>query len=150
MSTIEVKAKLNEKCENRQPQHESKSDLVFLIDNHSRNDAIKMDNLKKRRKRLVIFLIIVVLSLFSIVILGRSLNSEEVCALSLSLSRKKLFTDNHISGSNNNINNNHHHNNSSSLSKSSHLLLSYDDVLNDDIQNKFDINSNDVMVMMIR
>lgn len=149
MSAIEVKAKLNEKCENRQHN----SDLVFLIDNHSRNDAIKikMDNLKKRRRRLVIFLIIVVLSLFSIVILGRSLNSEEVCALSsLSLTRKKLFTDNHIGSNNinNNFNSNHHHNSSSSLSKSSHLLLSYDDVLNDDVQNKFDINSNDVMVML--
>ncbi|KAG5673803.1 hypothetical protein PVAND_003820 [Polypedilum vanderplanki] len=150
MSAIEVKAKLKyEKCENRQQSNVSKSDLVFLIDNHSRNDAIKMDNLKKRRKRLVIFLIIVVLSLFSIVLFGRSLNSEEVCALSLSLTRKKLFNnDNHIS--NNNINN---HNNSSSLNGKStsshlHLLLSYDDVLNDDIQNKFDINSNDVMVFL--
>lgn len=157
-AVLEVKTKLNKKCENRQQYNVTKSELVFLINNHSCNDVIinkRMDNLKKRRKRLIIFIIIVVLSLFSIILLGRSLNSdEEICALSFSFTKKKLFSDNHMNSNNINnyrtLNNNSSNKiiNGSSISLSKNNLLSYDDVLNDENQNKFDINSNDVMVFL--
>jgi hypothetical protein len=125
----------------------SKIDLVYLVNPSAEsNEVIKMDSLKKRRKRLVIFIIIIILSLCSIILFG-NFCSEDICALSSisSLSRKKLFSEHHI---NRHSNNNNISNNSSSLNnKYSHShLLSYDDVLNDDFQNKFDINSNDVMV----
>lgn len=139
----------NKKCE---LLHISKIDLVYLINqNPDNNENIKMDNLKKRRKRLVIFIIIIILSLCSIILFG-TLCSDDVCALSsISLNRKKLFSEHHINRHNNNLNNNNNSNNSSSSfnNKYSHShLLSYDDVLNDDFQNKFDINSNDVMVII--
>jgi predicted PurR-regulated permease PerM len=145
--------KLSEKCEIRHASISKNESTVYYIDpsctNNEKDDAIKMiDNLKKRKKRLVIFLIIVILSLLSIILFG-TLCSDDVCALSISLNRKKLFSEHHLNTNNNNIN--HHENNISSSSlnnKNSHLLLSYDDVLNDDFQNKFDINSNDVMVIL--
>lgn len=64
----DINVKLNEEnCENVL----LKSDLECLINQDiTNNDAIKMDNLKKRRKRLVIFLLIVILSLFSIIFFG--------------------------------------------------------------------------------
>lgn len=148
--------KLSEKCEIRHASISKNESTVYYIDpsctNNEKDDAIKMiDNLKKRKKRLVIFLIIVILSLLSIILFG-TLCSDDVCALSISLNRKKLFSEHH-SNLNNNINQHHENINnissSSSLNnKNSHLLLSYDDVLNDDFQNKFDINSNDVMVIL--
>lgn len=136
--------KLSGKCE-KSHASKSKKDCVYYITNSDeKNDAIKMiDNLKKRKKRLVIFLIIIFLSLLSIILFG-TLCADEVCALSISLNRKKLFAEHHSS---NNINQHHENISSSLISKNSHLL-SYDDVLNDDFQNKFDINSNDVMVIL--
>ena len=146
--------KLSEKCEIRHASISKNESTVYYIDpsctNNEKDDAIKMiDNLKKRKKRLVIFLIIVILSLLSIILFG-TLCSDDVCALSV-LNRKKLFSEHHL---NNNINQHHHESSNNNISssslntKNSHLLLSYDDVLNDDFQNKFDINSNDVMVML--
>ncbi|KAL7016626.1 hypothetical protein ACKWTF_010076 [Chironomus riparius] len=146
--------KLSEKCEIRHASISKNESTVYYIDpsctNNEKDDAIKMiDNLKKRKKRLVIFLIIVILSLLSIILFG-TLCSDDVCALSV-LNRKKLFSEHHL---NNNINQHHHENSNNNISssslnnKNSHLLLSYDDVLNDDFQNKFDINSNDVMVFL--
>lgn len=141
--------KISEKCE--KAASISKNEPVYYINpsftNDEKNDAIKMiDNLNKRKKRLVIFLIIVILSLLSIILFG-TLCSDDVCALSsISLNRKKLFPEHHHA-SRNSIN--QHQNNVSSSSKNSHLL-SYDDVLNDDFQNKFDINSNDVMVIFMQ
>lgn len=131
----------------------SKIDLVYLVNPSTEsNEVIKMDSLKKRRKRLVIFIIIIILSLCSIILFG-NFCSDDVCALSSisSLSRKKLFSEHHINRHSNNNNNNISNNSSSLSNKYSHShLLSYDDVLNDDFQNKFDINSNDVMVCKIR
>lgn len=128
----------------------SKIDLVYLVNPIvESNEMLKMDSLKKRRKRLVIFIIIIILSLCSIILFG-NFCSDDVCALSSisSLSRKKLFSEHHISRHSNNNNNNISNNSSSLNNKYSHShLLSYDDVLNDDFQNKFDINSNDVMVI---
>ena len=94
------KEKLSKKCEYVQVNIQ-KIDLVYLvnplIDN---NDALKMDSLKKkRRKRLIIFILIIILSLFSIILFG-NFCSEDICALSSissSLSRKKLFSEHHIS-----------------------------------------------------
>jgi hypothetical protein len=127
----------------------NKFELVYLVktsSDNNENEIMRMDNLKKRRKRLVIFLIIVAFCLISLLLFG-TLCSDDICALSsISLNRKKLFSDHHSRHDNNNNNNN---NNNLSLSiKQQHNshLLSYDDVLNDDFQNKFDINSNDVMV----
>lgn len=127
----------------------SKIDLVCLVNPSPENEVMKMDSLKKRRKRLVIFIIIIILSLCSIILFG-NFCSDDVCALSSisSLSRKKLFSEHHLSR-HNNINN--VSSNSSLNNKYSHShLLSYDDVLNDDFQNKFDINSNDVMVILCK
>lgn len=146
--SLGYKGKLNKKCEIVQVNVSKVDlDLIYLINplsDSNNNDAIKMDNLKKRRKRLVIFLIIVVLTLFSIILFGTQCN-DDVCALSISLNRKKLFSDHHIS---------HLHHRQDNISSSfkqqqqhSHLL-SYDDVLNDDFRKKFDINSNDVMVIL--
>lgn len=143
--SLGFKGKFNKKCDIVQVNI-SKIDLVYLINQNSEsNENVKMDNLKKRRKRLVIFLIIIILSLFSIILFG-TLCSDDVCALSsISISRKK-FSEHHINRHNNlnNISNNGSFNNKYSHSH----LLSYDDVLNDDFQNKFDINSNDVMVIL--
>lgn len=146
--SLGVKGKLSKKCDIVQVNI-SKIDLVYLINQNSEsNENVKMDNLKKRRKRLVIFLIIIILSLFSIILFG-TLCSDDVCALSsISITRKK-FSEHHISRHNNNNNINNISNNSGFNNKYSHShLLSYDDVLNDDFQNKFDINSNDVMVIL--
>lgn len=140
--SLGYKEKINRKCDLIQVNI-PKVDLVYLLNEN--NENIKMDNLKKRRKRLIIFFIIIILSLCSIILFG-TLCSDDVCALSsISLSRKKLFAEHHINRHNNNNNNN---SNNSSFKYSHSHLLSYDDVLNDDFQNKFDINSNDVMVII--
>ena len=132
------KLKLSKKCDIQ--VNVSKIDLVYLInpliDN---NEVMKMDNLKKRRKRLVIFLIIVILSFISIIIFG-TLCQDDVCALSISLNRRELFSEHHTS--------HRHDSNITQSLKNKNSHLSYDDVLNDDFQNKFDINSNDVMVIL--
>jgi hypothetical protein len=143
---------LNRKCDIVQV-NVSNVDLVYLVNpSINENGAAKMDSLKKRRKRLVIFVIIVILSLFSIIIFG-TLCSDEVCALSISLNRKRFFSDHHHNFNlhRHNINNNNSNSISlidSKLKPHNNYLLSYDDVLNDDFQNKFDINSNDVMVFL--
>ena len=137
--SLGFKGKLNRKCDIVQVNI-SKIDLVYLINQNSEsNENVKMDNLKKRRKRLVIFLIIIILSLFSIILFG-TLCSDDICALS-SISDRKKFTEHFHRHSNNILNN-------GSLNNKFSHLLSYDDVLNDDFQNKFDINSNDVMVIL--
>lgn len=136
MSLLDIKEKINKRCENSLLQVKvSKIDLVYLIKD---NDAItKMDNLKKRRRCLVIFLIIVILSIVGTIFFGFFACNEEICAFS----KKRLFPDHRQY---------HQLDNLSSFSKhklDSHLKgLSYDEVLNDDFQSKFDINKFDVMV----
>jgi len=138
MSFLDIKEKINKRCENSLLQVKvSKIDLVYLIND---NDAItKMDNLKKRRRCLVIFLIIIILSIVGTVFFGFFACNEEICAFS----KKRLFPDHRQY---------HQLDNLSSFSKhklDSHLKgLSYDEVLNDDFQSKFDINKFDVMVFL--
>lgn len=126
----------------------SKIDLVYLVNPSTEsNEVLKMDSLKKRRKRLVIFIIIIILSLCSIILFG-NFCSDDVCALS-SISSLKHHINRHSNNNKNNVSNNSSSLNNNNKYSHSHLLLSYDDVLNDDFQNKFDINSNDVMVCKI-
>ena len=136
MSLLDIKEKINKRCENSLEVKVSKIDLVYLI-NPNENDAIKMDNLKKRRRCLVIFLIIIILSIVGTVFFGFFACNEEICAFS----KKRLFPDHRQY---------HQLDNLSSFNKhklDSHLKgLSYDEVLNDDFQSKFDINKFDVMV----
>lgn len=139
--SFDIKKKINKRCENSLLQVKvSKIDLVYLI-NPTENEVMKMDSLRKRRRCLVIFFIIIILSIIGTVFFGFFACNEEICAFS----KKKLFPDHHhhqyqLS----------HHDSSSSLHKhklDSHLKgLSYDEVLNDDFQSKFDINKFDVMV----
>jgi hypothetical protein len=141
--SLAIREKINKRCEKSLLQVKvSKIDLVYLI-NPTDNEVMKMDNLKKRRRCLVIFLIIIILSIIGTVFFGFFACNEEICAFS----KKKLFPE-------------HHHqvmhqvdNLSSSFNKhklDSHLKgLSYDEVLNDDFQSKFDINKFDVMVSSI-
>lgn len=130
--SLDRKGKINKRCENSLLRV-SKIDLVYLI-NPIDNDAIKMDSLRKRRRCLVIFLIIIVLSIFGTVFFGFFAYNEEI-------SKKRLFPDHRQY---------HPMDNLSSLNKQkldSHLKgLSYEEVLNDDFQSKFDINKFDVMV----
>lgn len=136
--SLDIKEKINKKCENSLLQVKvSKIDLVYLI-NPIDNDVMKMDNLKKRRRCLVIFLIIIILSIVGTVFFGFFACNEEICAFS----KKKLFPDHHY--------HQYQLDNPGSFNKhklDSHLKgLSYDEVLNDDFQSKFDINKFDVMV----
>lgn len=151
----------------------SSVDLIFFIEPTDKNDStMKLDNLKKKRKCIVIFLVIIILSIIGTVFIGFfACNDEMICAFS---STKKLLLDHHHAHlyqhsqspaslsqqPNHNYNNHHNQNvisnfyNISEVSNShkhnkldSHLLgLSYDEVLNDDFQSKFDINKFDVMV----
>lgn len=135
--SLDIKEKINKRCENSLLQVKvSKIDLIYLIDPID-NDAIKMDNLKKRRRCLVIFLIIIILSIVGTVFFGFFACNEEVCAFS----KKRLFPDHHY----------HQYHQLDNLHQlDSHLKgLSYDEVLNDDFQSKFDINKFDVMVRKI-
>lgn len=124
---------------------------------------MKMDNLKKRRRCLVIFLVIIILSIIGTVFIGFFACNDEICAFSTT---KKLLLDHHHAhqfhqtsqlshhhhhpSQNNVVSNSNFYNITSSNSHKqldSHLLgLSYDEVLNDDFQSKFDINKFDVMV----
>lgn len=121
----------------------SKIDLIYLI-NPTDNELVKMDNLKKKRRCLVIFFVIILLSIVGTVFFGFFACNEEICAFS----KKKLFPDHHF----HQYQLSHQLDNLSSLNKhklDSHLKgLSYDEVLNDDFQSKFDINKFDVMVSM--
>jgi hypothetical protein len=143
--SLEIREKINKRCEKSLLQVKvSKIDLVYLINPIDNEVTIKMDNLKKRRRCLVIFFIIIILSIVGTVFFGFFACNEEICAFS----KKKLFPEHH-----------HHQyqhqvdNLSSSFNKQhkldSHLKgLSYDEVLNDDFQSKFDINKFDVMVSL--
>lgn len=139
MSLFDIKKKTNKRCEKSLVAVKvAKIDLICLID-ATDNEVMRMDNLKKRRRCLLIFLIIIILSIVGTVFFGFFACNEEICAFS----KKRLFPDHHF----------HLHqmdNLSSSLGKhklDSHLKgLSYDEVLNDDFQSKFDINKFDVMV----
>jgi hypothetical protein len=164
--SLVVKEKINKRCENSALLRVKVSEvnLIYFI-NPNNNEIMKMDNLKKRRKCLVIFLIIIILSIIGTVFIGFFACNDEICAFSTT---KKLLLDHHHahqfhqqhqSPSSSQLS--HHQNqnivsnffNISTSSNShkhkldSHLLgLSYDEVLNDDFQSKFDINKFDVMV----
>lgn len=144
--SLGIKGKINKRCEKSLLQVKvSKIDLIYLI-NPADNEVVKMDNLKKRRRCLVIFFIIILLSIVGTVFFGFfACNDEMICAFS----KKKLFPDHHF----HQFQLSHQLDNLSSLSKhklvDSHLKgLSYDEVLNDDFQSKFDINKFDVMVSL--
>ena len=139
--SLDIKKKINKRCEKSVLQVKvSKIDLIYLI-NPSDNEVMRMDNLKKRRRCLLIFLIIIILSIVGTVFFGFFLQNcnDEICPFS----KKRLFPEHHF---------HQHHplDNLSSLNKhklDNHLKgLSYDEVLNDDFQSKFDINKFDVMV----
>jgi hypothetical protein len=138
----EKKEITNKRCEKSLLQVKvSKTDYIYLI-NPLDNEVMRMDNLKKRRRCLVIFLIIIILSIVATVFFGFFACNEEMCAFS----KKKLFPDHHF--------HQYQVDNLSTLNKhkqlDSHLKgLSYDEVLNDDFQSKFDINKFDVMVRKI-
>lgn len=141
--SLDRKEKINKRCEKSLLRVKvSKIDLVYLV-NPTDNEVLKMDNLKKRRRCLVIFIIIIILSIVGTVFFGFFACNEDICAFS----KKKLFPDHqhfhHYQLS-------HQLDNLSSSNKhklDSHLKgLSYDEVLNDDFQSKFDINKFDVMV----
>lgn len=135
--SLDIKEKINKRCEKSLLQVKvSKIDLVYLI-NPIDNEVMRMDNLKKRRRCLVIFLIIIILSIVGTVFFGFFACNEEICAFS----KKKLFPDHHHQYQVDNLSH------SSKHKLDSHLKgLSYDEVLNDDFQSKFDINKFDVMV----
>lgn len=135
--SLDIKKKINKRCEKSLLQVQvSKIDLIYLI-NPNDNEVMRMDSLKKRRRCLVIFLIIIILSIVGTVFFGFFACNEEICAFS----KKKFFTEHHQQL---------HQVDHQHLSKhklDSHLKgLSYDEVLNDDFQSKFDINKFDVMV----
>lgn len=137
--SLEIREKINKRCEKSLLQVKvSKIDLVYLI-NPADHEVIKMDNLKKRRRCLVIFFIIIILSIIGTVFFGFFACNEEICAFS----KKKLFPEHHHHQYQHQVDN---------LSSNKHKLdshlkgLSYDEVLNDDFQSKFDINKFDVMV----
>lgn len=144
--SLDIKEKINKRCEKSLLQVKvSKIDLIYLI-SPADNEVVKMDNLKKRRRCLVIFFIIIILSIVGTVFFGFfACNDEMICAFS----KKKLFSDHHF----HQYQLSHQVDNLSSLNKhklDSHLKgLSYDEVLNDDFQSKFDINKFDVMVSLI-
>lgn len=140
----DIKEKINKRCEKSLLQVKvSKIDLIYLI-NPAENEVVKMDNLKKRRRCLVIFFIIIILSIVGTVFFGFFACNEEICAFS----KKKLLPDHHY----HQYQLSHQLDNLSSLNKhklDSHLKgLSYDEVLNDDFQSRFDINKFDVMVSL--
>lgn len=142
--SLDISEKINKRCEKSLLQVKvSKIDLVYLI-NPSDNEVIKMDNLKKRRRCLVIFFIIIILSIVGTVFFGFFACNEEICAFS----KKKLFPEHHHHQYQHQVDNLSNSFNKHKLD--SHLKgLSYDEVLNDDFQSKFDINKFDVMVRMI-
>lgn len=141
--SLAIREKINKRCEKSLLQVKvSKIDLVYLI-NQNDNEDMKMDNLKKRRRCLVIFLIIIILSIIGTVFFGFFACNEEICAFS----KKKLFPEHHHQAM--------HQVDNFSNSFNKHKLdtnlkgLSYDEVLNDDFQSKFDISKFDVMVSSI-
>lgn len=118
----------------------SEIDLIYLI-SPTDNEVMRMDSLKKRRRCLVIFLIIIILSIVGTVFFGFFACNEEICAFS----KKKFFPDHHYHQQLHQVDHSSGHRNKHKLD--SHLKgLSYDEVLNDDFQSKFDINKFDVMV----
>lgn len=141
MSLVDIKKKINKRCEKSLLQVQvSKIDLIYLI-NPTDNEVMRMDSLKKRRRCLVIFLIIIILSIVGTVFFGFFACNEEICAFS----KKKLFPDHHYHQQ---LHQADHLNRLNKKRKlDNHLKgLSYDEVLNDDFQSKFDINKFDVMV----
>lgn len=139
-------------------------------------DIIMKMDFKKKRKCFVIFLIIVFLSIVLTVIFGLFTCNDEmkICAFSSTKqlwlkehaahhahpyqqSQSPSHQQQSSSNSNNAIITNIYNISASSISRrsnsykhdklDSHLIgLSYDEVLNDDFQSKFDINKFDVMV----
>lgn len=142
--SFDKKEKINKRCENSLLQVKvSKFDYIYLI-NPIDNEVMRMDSLKKRRRCLVIFLVIIILSIVATVFFGFFACNEEICAFS----KKKLFPEHHF--------HQYQGENLSSLARHSKQLetknlkgLSYDEVLNDDFQSKFDINKFDVMVRRV-
>lgn len=141
--SFDKKEKINKRCEKSLLQVKvSKIDYIYLI-NPIDNEVMRMDSLKKRRRCLVIFLIIIILSIVATVFFGFFACNEEICAFS----KKKLFPEHHF--------HQYQGENLSSLARHSKLDtknlkgLSYDEVLNDDFQSKFDINKFDVMVRRV-
>ena len=139
--SLEIREKINKRCEKSLLQvKDSKIDLVYLI-NPTDNEVMKMDSLKKKRRCLVIFFIIIILSIIGTIFFGFFACNEEICAFS----KKKLFPEHHHLHQVDSLNGNF---NKHKLD--SHLKgLSYEEVLNDDFQSKFDINKFDVMVSSV-